>query len=54
LKILVTNPNTSVEMSINIDSSDKEYASPGIEIPTISPADGLEFIAKRPPPLRYE
>jgi len=45
LKILVINPNTSVEMSRTIDSVAKKYAAPGTDIITVNPADGPEFIA---------
>ena len=45
MKILIINPNTSVEMSKTIDSVAKKYASPGTEITTVNPADGPDFIA---------
>jgi len=45
LRILVINPNTSVEMTRTIDSVAQKYASPGTEITTISPTEGPEFIA---------
>ena len=45
MKILVINPNTSMEMSKTIDNAAKEYASSGTEITTVSPKDGPEFIA---------
>lgn len=45
MKVLIINPNTSVEMSETIDSTAKKYASPGTEITTVNPVDGPEFIA---------
>lgn len=45
LKILIINPNTSVEMSRTIDSTAKKCASPGTEVTTVNPPDGPEFIA---------
>jgi len=45
VRILIINPNTSVEMSKTIDSTAKKYASPGTEITTVNPADGPDFIA---------
>lgn len=45
MKILIINPNTSVEMSKTIDGVAKKYASPGTEITTVSPTGGPEFIA---------
>lgn len=45
MKILVINPNTSVEMSGTINSVAKKYATPGTDITTVNPADGPEFIA---------
>ncbi len=45
MKILVINPNTSAEMSTTIDSTAKEYASPGTEITTVNPQHGPDFIA---------
>ncbi len=44
MRILVINPNTSVEMTETIDSTAKKYASPGTEITTVSPPDGPTFI----------
>jgi allantoin racemase len=45
MRILIINPNTSVEMSRTIDSTAKKYASPGTEITTVNPQDGPDFIA---------
>ena len=45
MKILIINPNTSVEMSRTIDSTAKKYASAGTEIVTVNPPDGPDFIA---------
>jgi len=45
LKILLINPNTSVEMSKTIDSTAKKYASPSTKISIVNPSDGPEFIA---------
>ncbi len=45
MRILIINPNTSVEMSKTIDSMAKKYASPGTEITTVNPQDGPEFLA---------
>lgn len=45
MKILIINPNTSVEMSKTIDSMAKKYASYGTEITTVNPQDGPDFIA---------
>ena len=45
MKILIINPNTSVEMTKTIDSTAKKYASPGMEITTVNPPDGPTFIA---------
>ena len=47
MKILIINPNTSVEMSRTIDSTAQKCASPGTEITTVNPPDGPEFIAKK-------
>ena len=40
MRILMINPNTSIEMSQTIDSIAKEYASPGTEITTVNPEEG--------------
>ena len=45
MRILIINPNTSVEMSKTIDSAAKKYASPGTEITSVNPQDGPEFLA---------
>ncbi|MFC2045766.1 aspartate/glutamate racemase family protein [Chloroflexota bacterium] len=45
MKILIINPNTSVEMSKTIDVTAKRYASPGTEITTLNPSDGPDYIA---------
>ena len=45
MKILIINPNTSVEMTKTIDTKAKEYASPGTEIITLMPKDGPDYIA---------
>lgn len=45
MRILIINPNTSVEMSKTIDSTAKKYASPGTKITTVNPHDGPDFIA---------
>ena len=44
MKILIINPNTSVEMTKAIDTTAKRYASPGTEITTLNPADGPDYI----------
>jgi len=44
MKILIINPNTSLEMTETIDSTAKKYASPRTEITTVNPADGPSFI----------
>lgn len=45
MKILIINPNTSVEMTRTIDSTAKKYASPGTEITTVNPPDGPAFMS---------
>lgn len=45
MRILIINPNISVEMSKAIDRTAKKYASPGTEITTVNPQDGPDFIA---------
>ena len=45
MRILIINPNTSVEMSRTIDSTAKKYASAGTEIVRVNPQDGPDFIA---------
>jgi allantoin racemase len=45
LKILIINPNTSVEMSKTIENTAKKFASKGTEITTVNPQDGPDFIA---------
>lgn len=45
MKVLIINPNTSVEMTKTIDSTAKKYASANTEIITVNPPDGPEFIA---------
>ena len=44
MRILIINPNTSVEMTKTIDSTAKKYASPGTQITTVNPPDGPSFI----------
>ena len=44
MKILIINPNSSVEMTETIDSVAKKYASPGTEITTVNPPDGPAFL----------
>jgi allantoin racemase len=44
MKILIINPNTSVEMTNTIDATAKKYAAPGTEITTLNPADGPDYI----------
>ena len=44
MRILLINPNTSVEMSKTIDSTAKKYASSGTKIATVNPKDGPDFI----------
>jgi len=44
MKILIINPNSSVEMTKTIDSAAKKYASPGTEITTVNPPDGPAFM----------
>ena len=45
MKILIINPNTSLEMTKTIDSAAKKYAFPGTEITTVNPPDGPSFIS---------
>ncbi len=45
MKILIINPNSSVEMTQTIDSEAKRHASPGTEITTVNPVDGPAFIS---------
>jgi len=45
MKILVINPNTSVEMTKTIDSEAKKCAPPGTEITTVNPPDGPSFMS---------
>ena len=44
MRILVINPNTSVEMTNGIDSSAKKYARPDTEIETVCPKEGPRSI----------
>jgi allantoin racemase len=44
VKILMINPNSSLEMSKTIDETAKKYASPGTEITTVTMPDGPQFI----------
>ena len=44
MRILVINPNSSVEMTETIDNVAKKYASPGTEITTVNPPDGPAFL----------
>jgi len=44
MRILVINPNTSVEMTSGIDSSAKKYARPSTEIETVCPKEGPRSI----------
>jgi allantoin racemase len=44
MKILVINPNTSVEMTQEIDVSAKKYAQPGTVVTTVSPEEGPRSI----------
>lgn len=45
MKILIINPNTSLEMTKTIDSTAKKYAFPGTEITTVMPPDGPDYIS---------
>lgn len=45
MRILIINPNTSVEMLKTIDGTAKKYASPGTYVTTVNPKDGPDFIA---------
>ena len=45
MKILIINPNSSIEMTQTIDSEAKKYASPGTEITTVNPPDGPAFMS---------
>lgn len=44
MKILMINPNSSVDMTNTIDGAAKKYAQPGTEITTVM-TDGPEFLA---------
>ncbi len=44
MKILIINPNTSLEMTKTINSTAKKYALPRTEITTVNPPDGPSFI----------
>ena len=45
MRILIINPNSSVEMTKTMDSAAKKYAMPGMEITSVNPPDGPAFIA---------
>ena len=45
MKILIINPNTSLEMTETIDCTAKKYAYPGTEITTVNPPDGPGFMS---------
>lgn len=45
MRILIINPNTSVEMSETINSTARRYASPTTDITTVNPKDGPKLIA---------
>jgi len=45
MKILIINPNSSVEMTQTIDSEAKKHAFPGTEITTVNPPDGPAFMS---------
>jgi allantoin racemase len=45
MKILVINPNSSIEMSETIDRVAKKFASSGTSITTVNPDDGPDFLA---------
>lgn len=45
MKILIINPNSSVEMTQTIDSEAKKHASPETEITTVNPPDGPAFMS---------
>jgi len=45
MKILIINPNSSVDMTNTIDGAAKKYAQPGTEITTVMTPDGPEFLA---------
>ncbi len=44
MRILVINPNTSVEMTNGIDASARKYARPHTEIQTVCPKEGPRSI----------
>ena len=45
MKILVINPNTSIDMSKTIDKVAKKCASPGTDVTTMNPQHGPMFIS---------
>jgi len=45
MRILMINPNTSMEMTKTIDSTAKKYASPGTEITTVNPEEGPDHLS---------
>ena len=45
MRILIINPNSSVEMTKTIDSVAKKYACPGTGITTLNPPDGPSFMS---------
>ncbi len=45
MRILIINPNSSVEMTKTIDSMARKYACPETEITTVNPADGPSFLS---------
>jgi len=45
MKILIINPNSSVEMTKTIDMVAKKHASTGTEITTVNPPDGPTFMS---------
>jgi len=45
MRVLIINPNSSVEMTKTIDRTAKKYACPITNVTTVNPVDGPEFIA---------
>ena len=44
MKVLIINPNTSMEMTETMHNAAKKYAFPGTEIVTVNPPDGPSYI----------
>lgn len=45
MKILIINPNTSVEMTTTVQVTANKYASPGTKVMVVNPQEGPEHIA---------